>query len=365
MPTSYTSLVLNSKRYSESELAEFCLLELASNPLQTWKYNLYNFILQWISHDETISVKSSGSTGKPKTIRVSKKSMVGSAKLTGEFLQLKKENKSLLCIPVDFIAGKMMVVRAFVLGLDLIPVEPSGNPLKDKAMDFDFSAMTPMQVYNILIEKSGIDKLNNIKHLLIGGGDIDPVLRHKIQSLTNNSFHTYGMTETITHIALKKISGKNIDTHFKALKNVWFDKDARDCLVVNASHISPKSIVTNDIVLLKSKTTFDFIGRYDNIINSGGIKIIPERIEHKLEKHISQRFFMFGKPDEKLGEKVVLIIEGVPTDNIKQVLEKISFSKYEKPKEILFINQFVETENGKINRKKTFFKISNKQNNYS
>lgn len=241
--------------------------------------------------------------------------------------------------------------------IDLITAEPSGNPLKDKKVHFDLAAMTPMQVFNIMNKKTGKDKLNNIKNLIIGGGEISQDLEIKLKLLTNNTYHTYGMTETITHIALKKINGNNINEGFIALKNVWFEHDERDCLIIHATHISDEKIITNDIVNLKSKTEFEFIGRYDNVINSGGIKIIPEIIEGKLSQFINQRFFVYGKPDEKLGEKTVLVIEGKPDIEIEKNLEKIPFSKYEKPKEIIFINQFVETGNGKINKGKTFLKL--------
>ena len=356
MSNPYTSLSLDSKSYTEYELAGLCFSKLASFSLEPWEYSLYGFILHWISDEGFVTVKTSGSTGKPKEIKISKNAMIASAKLTGEFLKLQKGNKALLCLPVDFIAGKMMIVRAFVFGLDLIPTKPDGNPLKENNECFDFAAMTPMQVFNILEDEKGIGKLNNIKNLIIGGGEINKGLEDKLINLKNNTYHTYGMTETITHIALKKINGNSKNEGFIALKNVWFEQDERDCLIVNAPHISDEKIITNDIVLLKSKMEFEFIGRYDNVINSGGIKIIPEIIEGKLSQFINQRFFVYGKPDEKLGEKTVLVIEGKPDIEIEKILNKIQFSKYEKPKEIIFINQFVETGNGKINRKNTLLK---------
>ncbi len=332
MRNPHTSLSLNSKQYPESELANFCLSKLASSFLQPWEHNLYNFILQWISDKGFVKVKTSGSTGKPKEIKLSKKAMAASAKLTGGFLKLQKGNKALLCLPVDFIAGKMMIIRAFVLGLDLVPVEPSGNPLKGINEGFDFAAMTPLQVFNIMNEKNRIDKLNKIENLIIGGGEISPELESKLAPLNNNIFHTYGMTETITHIALRKINGKNKDEGFMAMKNVWFEQDERDCLIIHAPHISNEKTITNDIVKLKSKTEFEFIGRYDNVINSGGIKIIPEIIEKKLRAFIDQRLFIYGKSDEKLGQKIVLVIEGKPDNQIETIFENIPFSKFEKPR---------------------------------
>ena len=357
MSNTHTYFILDSKSYTKNDLVRKCNSKLTSFSIEPWENSLYNFILQWISDKGFIEVKTSGSTGNPKQISISKKAMIASAKLTGDFLKLQEGNKALLCLPVDFIAGKLMVVRAFVLGMNLITAEPSGNPLKDKKVHFDFAAMTPMQVFNILNKKTGKDKLNNIKNLIIGGGEINPELEIKLKSLKNKTYHTYGMTETITHIALKKINGNDKSNGFIALKNVWFEQDKRNCLIVNAPHISNNSIITNDIVNLKSKTEFEFKGRFDNVINSGGIKIIPEEIEQKIRPFIKQRFFIYGKPDEKLGQKTVLVIEGKPDIEIENRLETISLSKFEKPKEVIFINQFVETGNGKINREITILHL--------
>ena len=348
-----SALTLNSKQYPESELANFCFSKLASFSLQSWEYALYSFILQWISEEESIKAKTSGSTGKPKEMKLAKKAMVASAKLTGNFLNLQKGDKALLCLSMGFIAGKMMAVRAFVLGLDLVPVEPSGNPLQEINGIFDFAAMTPMQVFNILNNNNGIEKLNKIKNLIIGGGEINPKLEKRLKLLKNNTYHTYGMTETLTHVALRKINGENRNDTFMALKPIWFEQDKRNCLIIHAPHISNEKIITHDIVKLKSKTKFEFLGRFDNIINSGGIKIIPEIIENKLEAFLNQRFFIYGKPDEKLGEKIVLVIEGKSDNQIEETLKKIPFTKFEKPMEVIFIDDFVETGNGKINRGKT------------
>jgi O-succinylbenzoic acid--CoA ligase len=347
-----TSLTINSKTFTGKQLIEFCSSGLVAAQTGSPEYNLYNFIMNWISDEPAITVKTSGSTGKPKEIELSKDAMIKSAKLTGQFLNLKRGDRALLCLPVDFIAGKMMVVRAFVLGLDLVPVKPDSSPLKNINENFCFAAMTPMQVHNTLENTDGYDKVNNIEKLIIGGGDISGKLLQKIQKLKNKTYHTYGMTETVTHIALKRLNGITPDAIFKALQGVKFEKDDRECLVINAPHISNKKIVTNDIVSLKNRTEFNFIGRFDNVINTGGIKIFPEVAEKKLSGIINSRFIIAGLPDEKLGEKVVLIVE--TKDNDKDRFEKIisnsSLSRYEKPKDILFIKKFPETENGKIDR---------------
>lgn len=354
MTNRFTSITINSQSYSDSKLASFCLSKLSTEKFSSWEYSFYTFILNWISSNESISVNTSGSTGKPRQIKIEKEKMIQSALLTGDFLNLVKNDKALLCLPVDFIAGKMMVVRAFVLGLNLVPVEPSGNPLQNIEENFDFAAFTPMQVFNILNENNGFQKLNLIKNIIIGGGDISQSLIEKIRNLKNSTFHTYGMTETITHVALKKLNGNDKYKYFKALKGIRFELDKRSCLVIKAKHLSSEKIITNDVVELINDREFEFIGRHDNIINSGGIKIYPEKVEQSLKPFIKQRFIITGIPDEKLGQKVVLIIEGneLKHFNIKEICNKAGITKYEKPKKVFFIEKFPETENSKIQRDK-------------
>ncbi len=348
----YKSLTISGKLYSENGLMDFVNQQFSRNSVSSWQRILYEFISEWLSDSPNIKVKTSGSTGNAKWIGVEKEKMVKSAQLTGQFFDLKKNDNALLCLPVDFIAGKMMVVRAFVLGLNLIPVEPSGNPINSLNEPLDFAAMTPMQVYSILKEKNGIDKLNQIKNLIIGGGEISNQLLNEIRKLHNNTYHTYGMTETLTHVALKKLNGKKPDLYFKALPGIKFKKDKRNCLVVIASHLSDQDFITNDVVDLKDNKTFDFIGRYDNVINSGGLKVFPESIEQKLQPFITDRFIIGGLPDEKLGQKVVLVIEQERQSDVdfKEVFKELSLSKPEIPKEVYLLDSFPETESGKIVR---------------
>jgi len=306
----FTSLTINSQTYSERELASFCLSKLSLETFSSWEYSLYTFILDWISSSKTVSVNTSGSTGKSRQIKIEKCKMIQSALLTGNFFNLKKNDKALLSLPVEFIAGKMMVVRAFVLGLNLLPIEPTGNPLNELNENYDFAAFTPMQVFNILGDHNGSKKLGLIKNVIIGGGEINESLSKKIRDLQNNTYHTYGMTETLTHVALKKLNGNNYQKYFKALPGIQFETDERSCLVIKALHLENEVITTNDVVELKSATEFEFVGRHDNIINSGGIKIFPEKVEQSLIPIIKERFIISGLPDEKLGQIVVLVIEG-------------------------------------------------------
>ena len=311
-----------------------------------------DFLLDWLDEKPTLKVKTSGSTGKPKPILLKKSRMVNSALATGGFFGLEPGSSALLCLPSDFIAGKMMLVRAMVLGLEMDYVEPSSNPLGLISNSYDFCAMVPLQLENSL------ERLNGISTLLIGGAPISNTLEKKIERESTAIFETYGMTETITHVAVREIHADRSDKdepHFKTLPRVTVSKDQRGCLVIDAPDICDDKVITNDLVHLISKTEFKWLGRYDNVINSGGVKLIPEQIETKLAQIITNRFFVTGLPDVRLGHKLVLVVEG-ETD-VEIVSQKItglsSLKKYEAPKAIYSIPKFKETENGKILRHET------------
>ncbi len=305
------------------------------------------FLEQWFDDNDFVVVKTSGSTGVPKNIRLSKKAMIESAIATGSFFGLSSKTTALLCMSPEYIAGKMMLVRALVLGWHLNIVPPSSQPLKNSNKTYDFSAMIPMQV-----EKS-LSELHRIKKLIIGGGSISHQLLSKLQDVPTQAYATYGMTETITHIAVKSLN-QPAENYYKTLPNITIEKDKRDCMVINAPRISKEKIITNDVVRLISDSQFEWLGRYDSIINSGGIKLIPEEIEQKLSPYISNRFFIAGIPDRLLGEKTILIIEGKESPHLLEEIKEYSIlSKYETPKEIFFLPQFIETDTQKIQRKKT------------
>ncbi|PIF00053.1 MAG: O-succinylbenzoic acid--CoA ligase [Maribacter sp.] len=326
---------------------------------EPYQVTLGGFILDWIDKEDFITVKTSGSTGTPKNIRLGKQHMVNSALATGDYFDLYEGDKALLCLPGDYIAGKMMLVRAMVLGLDLDWVPPSSDPLRFLDHCYDFCAMVPVQLENSL------DRVNHIKTLIVGGAPLSEDLKTKVQDKTTNIFETYGMTETITHIAVRKVnqdrgvsSNKERD-HFTTLPNITIEKDERDCLVINAPDLDAAPIVTNDIVDLISDNEFELLGRYDNIINSGGIKLVPEQIERKLAPILKGRFFVTGIPDTEFGQKVTLIVEGKPRK--AGLLEGIKalegLGKYEVPRAIVYIPKFVEVQNGKVSRKDTLATI--------
>ncbi|WP_340063037.1 AMP-binding protein [Ascidiimonas aurantiaca] len=327
-----------------------------------YEQSIGDFMMDWLDNKEYLDVKTSGSTGIPKTVRIWKQHMVHSALATGDFFDISVGDSALHCLPAEFIAGKMMLVRALILGLEIDLIPPSASPLSEIIKEYDFSAMIPLQVENSL------DKLEQIKTLIVGGAPVGHELKTELNTKTTKIFETYGMTETVTHIAARPLNEAALKTKGKAkgfvtMPHVQISTDERECLVVDAPDISENTVVTNDIVKILSENEFEWLGRYDYIINSGGIKLIPEQIESKLDPFIESRFFVTGIPDTALGSKMIMIVEGT-TKNETELLEVIKesnvLSKYEVPKEIHFIPHFTETENGKVVRTATLDKIKTK-----
>ena len=301
-----------------------------------------DFLLDWFDSKDYIEMQTSGTTGVPKTITVSKQAMVNSAIATGDFFDLHPGDKALHCLPVKYVAGKMMLVRAMILGLDLEFVAPSSHPLTNDENGYNFVAMVPLQAQNSITE------LKKVKKLIVGGAKINSALEKSLKKLKTEVYETFGMTETITHIAAKLVGEKA----FTVLPNVTISYDDRNCLVIHAPRISDDIIYTNDIVELVNENQFVFLGRMDNVINSGGIKLIPEQIEEKLTHLIHHRYFISSKEDKELGEKVVLVVESEKYDLVDTVFDGLD--KYEKPKEIIFVPKFKETTFGKVIRNESF-----------
>jgi O-succinylbenzoic acid--CoA ligase len=304
-----------------------------------YEQEIGSFLLDWFDNKDYIEMKTSGTTGLPKLVRLEKQAMIQSALATGDFFGLEPGNTALLCLPTQFIAGKMMLVRSFILGLEIDVVSPSLDPLALNTKQYDFVAMVPLQV------QKSIEGLKNVNKLIIGGAKLDSALEEQLLPLKTEIYETYGMTETITHIAAKRLGEKV----FSVLPNVTISTDDRGCLVISVPTISDVPIVTNDLVEIIRENQFIFLGRVDNVINSGGVKLIPEQIEAKLIGKIEARFFVTGIPDSVLGEKLILVIEGEKQDFAPDFFDVLT--KYEKPKEIVFVPKFKENENGKLLRK--------------
>lgn len=329
------------------------------SPQTEFEEKVVSFLEDWFSDSEMVSVQTSGSTGKPKIFEVEKQRMLNSAKMTCDFLKLKKGNSALLCLPVEYISGKMMLVRSIERGLKLSIVNPTSAPMEFFNEEIDFCAMSPLQVENSL------DKIHLIKNLIIGGAQVSATLKEKLNQKCKNSnaqteiYETYGMSETLSHIALKQIYPIAED-YFTVLKDVEIALDERGCLVISAPKLNPQLLKTNDLVELKDldfpesdKKQFKFLGRLDNVINSGGLKIHPEELGQLVNNQISNEVVFLGINDQKLGQKLVLLIEGNESDEIKNQLSAIIYpSKNHKPKKVVFKKEFPRLPNGKIDRLK-------------
>ncbi|MBU1013732.1 MAG: AMP-binding protein [Bacteroidetes bacterium] len=350
----YDKLILDGQIFRGNDLKKHCASKLKQLYLKDWEKHLFGFVLEWLDEEEEIKVKTSGSTGIPKSILLKKQHMINSAMATAVALKLDAGQTALLALSTKYIAGKMMVVRAMVIGLNLFTVEPSGNPLENLKKDIDFTALVPLQLSNILSSKNSLIHLEKIRKVVIGGGALDETLVKKTAKFANDFYASYGMTETCTHIALRKLNGKDQDLYFKTLPGVKISTDYRSCLVIDAPHLSDNLLTTNDLTTLYSDSEFLIIGRFDNVINSGGIKISPEEIEAKLRKIIKENFLITSIPDRDLGEKLILLIESGQS-NLNALYElwaqiESVLSPFEVPKQIDFIKPFSHTATGKIDR---------------
>lgn len=347
---------INGKAVSSDGLLEVAHRFIQEGP--AYQVSVGRFLLDWISPSAKIHVNTSGSTGKPKKIALLKNHMRNSALATGAFFNLKSGDTCLLCLSCDYIAGKMMLVRAMVLGLDIYIAEPTATPLQqiDHFQTFRFCAMVPLQV------QASLDALERIETLIIGGASVSNALKKELHHKKTRCFETYGMTETITHVAVRELLEAS-GSPFYALPNVHFSLDDRECLVIDAPKIASGKIVTNDRVALVSDTEFLWLGRHDNVINSGGVKLFPEAIEKKLSVFLENPFIMAGIPDDRLGQKLVLVMESASPQKINLNLFKEikTLAPYERPKEIFYLPTFIRTKNGKIQRELTLQKAINNQ----
>ena len=311
--------------------------------------DLEEFLAEWHNDSPTVLVHTSGSTGKPKPMLVEKRRMEASARITCGFLGLKPGDSALLCMSLDYIAGKMMVVRALSFGLRLIVVKPSGNPLGTVAEPVDFAAMVPMQVYNSLQVPEERKKLMAIKHLIIGGGAIDDALASELKTFPNAVWSTYGMTETLSHIALRRLNGPEASEWYTPFEGVSLSQTDEGCLVIDAPAVHDGPLVTNDIVEISDKG-FRVLGRKDNVICSGGIKIQIEEVERLLRAHVSSPFMITKRADKKFGEQVVMLTESMDMDLMRDVCRQV-LPKYWQPRGYLHVDALPMTETGKPARK--------------
>ena len=308
---------------------------------------LDEFVSDWQSDSPTLLVHTSGSTGKPKPMLVEKRRMEASARITCGFLGLRAGDTALLCMPLDFIAGKMVVVRSLVWGLRLVAVEPSGHPLKGLTESPTFAAMVPMQVYNSLKVEEERRLLRDIKHLIIGGGAVNSDMAEALRGFPNAVWSTYGMTETLSHIALRRLSGAEASEWYEPFDGVGVTTSADGCLVIDAPAVCAQPLVTNDIAeIAPDGRRFRIRGRRDNVVCSGGLKLQIEEMEARLQPHLNVPYMISKRPDDKFGEAVVLL---AVTDDMESVCEvcRKHMPRYEQPRYFLAVSELPMTSTGK------------------
>lgn len=325
------------------------------------------FVQNWVNGSDSFEFHTSGSTGSPKAIKISRSQIEASIKGTAKYLNLRSGENILLCLNPNYIAAIMMVARGLFLNMDVHITRPTSNPILEiKNTKVDFASFVPLQIYRMI--KSGqLKELSGIKNVLIGGAPLSDDAFAKLAELGNNNFATYGMTETVSHIALMQISGDFLNATYTVLPNIQIGISTENCLWIKGSVTNNELIQTTDVVELLNPNEFKWLGRKDNVINSGGIKIHPEQIEKIIKVEfarlgIPNEFYVTGIKDENLGKRLVLMLEvdlQSPlrvTMSEESILSSISsiiegkYSKYHVPKKILFQERFARTESGKVKR---------------
>lgn len=345
--------------YTKASLMEKCRQMSCDASVSSWEKDLYLFLMEWMAPSPYMVVHTSGSTSQPKPIKIRKEHMEASARATIAFLDLKPGDSALLCLPVAFIAGKMMLVRAMIGKLKL--VYANARELTSIPPHLQFAAMVPYQVSGLLESKEGRSQLNHIEKLILGGSFISGALEQQLQTLKTKVWHTYGMTETITHIAMRKLNGPDTTPWFRPLAGILVSRSPADTLTVHAPHIGIDQLETNDLVILHPKFGFKITGRLDNVVVSGGLKLFPEKIEAKLQGLGIPDFFIGALPDKHLGERLVLFIEDPDRELLGSVIDiwkyiEHKLTGYEIPREIVFIPQFTRTTSAKLNRRSSIKK---------
>lgn len=351
--------ILNHQYYTQESLITFAREKITADHTPGWEQDLFRFIVDLFNDQVALTQQTSGTTGEPKTIPLERDAMIVSARRTLEYFGLQQGNSALLCLPVQYIAGKMMVVRALLGGLNLVTIEPSGNPLKswmpsaktdsenrhrpsDKkqsgnnrdesqeeatedinelenpradadmtGMGIDFAAMVPLQLYELLQLPGTFPE---IRTLIIGGGEIGPALRKKIIRLEGaRIYETFAMSETYSHFAVRRINGQEAESEFRVMPGVTIGTDDRGCLTVDAGEITSGKVITNDMVRIIDDGSFQWLGRLDNVIKTGGIKVIPETIEAVVKELTGREAVVIPRPDRRLGQKLVLVLEAGKT----------------------------------------------------
>jgi O-succinylbenzoic acid--CoA ligase len=355
-----TSLLLNGREFAYADIQQYPATTPVS--LNGYEAKVLDFVRQWLNGSLEFGLRTSGSTGQPQAIQLRRRQLEASARRTGDYFDLGPGDRLLVCLNCEYIGGQMMLVRGLERNMQLTIVEPHADPLALVPADavFDFASFVPLQLRTVLAAGHA-ERLNQMKAILVGGAAVDGSLAKAVRALTVPVYLTYGMTETASHIALRRLSGPDAarNTAYKVLPGIHVGQDARQCLTVRADVTDDKLIVTNDQIKLLDTHTFEWLGRADFVINSGGVKVPAEKVELVLEvalaeMELSRRAFVTGMPDERLGQTVTAVLEGQPLTPEQEArllaLLRNRLAKYERPRQLRYAAKFRETASGKLDR---------------
>lgn len=315
------TLLLEGTLYRYPDIARLCR---QYHEEKSFRGDLWRFLAEWFEEKSTVGGVTSGSTGAPKAMRLEKKRMRHSAGLTCSFLKLRPGDSALLCMPLRYVGAKMLVVRALAAGLDLICVTPSSRPLRECHTALSFAAMTPMQVLSTLEHPEEAGRLRRVAHLIIGGGPIDAILEERLRDFPLAVWSTYGMTETLSHIALRRLNGPEASDWYTPFEGVSLSSSSEGTLIIEAPPLCADRLVTNDLIEFDpSGRFFRILGRKDNVINSGGVKVQIEAAEEMLRPHLCQPFLITSAPDAGKGEQVILLTEGEVSQELLAVCKSV------------------------------------------
>lgn len=346
--TTYTSPEMTAPKNGKSMLQELFIKKYGADSFHA---ALADFLAEWFNDSPTILVHTSGSTGVPKELWVEKQRMMNSAIQTLSFLRLQPGGTSLLCMPLQYIAGKMVVVRALVGKLRLVAVPPCGHPMHSLSECPTFAALIPMQVFNSLQEETERQKLMQIHHLIIGGGAVQPEMEKALRPFPHAVWSTYGMTETLSHIALRRLNGPDASEWYTPFEGIRLEQSPYGTLIINAPSLNAEQLVTNDLCEFNSKGCFRILGRKDNTINTGGVKVQIEEIEARLASILDFPFQITAESHPKFGEQIVLLISNTSTDYYDKAQNAVKrLPPYWRPKRIYSVEDLPQTGSGKPDR---------------
>ncbi|MGY3087784.1 O-succinylbenzoic acid--CoA ligase [Hymenobacter sp. UYAg731] len=356
-----TSLLLNGREYAYAALREYPARLDA--PVNGYEARVLDFVRQWLNGTQEFALTTSGSTGPPSPIVLRRRQLEASARRTADFFDLGPGDRALVCLNCEYIGGMMMLVRGLERNMHLTIVEPHADPFAYVAAEaeFDFSAFVPLQLKAVLAAGHAA-RLDKMKSFLIGGAPADAALTQELQPLRAAAWLTYGMTETCSHVALRRLNGPQAGPTFRVLSGIAAGQDERGCLTLRGDVTDDQLIITNDVVQLLDAHTFEWLGRADFIINSGGVKVPAEKVELVLDVALAEigaarRCFVAGQPDARLGQVVTAFIEGKALTGDEEgqlkTLLAARLGRYEQPRQFAYLPEFQMTATGKLNRAAT------------